>query len=115
MDLVRRYWDECIVLPQAKSVIDPSESIPGAAVPKLPRGVRLRYDEARSEWMLLAPERILKPDEIALEILKRCDGTATLDEIIDSLSAEFGAERSEVASDVRAFLSDLAAKRMLEL
>ena len=65
--------------------------------------------------MLLAPERILKPDAIALEILKRCDGIATLDEIIDGLAAEFGAERSGVASDVREFVSELAAKRMIEL
>jgi pyrroloquinoline quinone biosynthesis protein D len=84
-------------------------------VPTLPHGVRLRYDEARTEWVLLAPERILKPDAIALDILQRCNGTATVDEIVDALAAEFGAERSEIATDVREFLSDLAAKRMLQL
>lgn len=91
------------------------EPIAGSAVPRLPRGIRLRYDEARAEWILLAPERVLKPDPIALQILQRCDGSATLDEIIDGLAAEFGAERTEIAGDVREFLSDLAAKRMLEL
>jgi len=81
----------------------------------LPRGVRLRYDEARSEWTLLAPERILKPDGIALEILKRCDGNSTIDAIVDDLARVFSAERDEVARDVHEFLSELAAKRVLEI
>ena len=90
-------------------------AISGDVVPRFPRGVRLRYDDVRSEWMLLAPERILKPDGIALEILKRCDGKSTLDAIIDDLVQSFGAERQEVARDVREFLNGLAAKRILEL
>jgi pyrroloquinoline quinone biosynthesis protein D len=90
-------------------------AISGDVIPRLPRGVRLRYDEVRSQWMLLAPERILKPDGIALEILKRCDGKTTLDAIIDDLALSFGAEREEVARDVREFLDGLAAKRILEL
>jgi len=90
-------------------------AISGAIIPRLPRGVRLRYDDVRSQWMLLAPERILKPDGIALEILKRCDGKTTLDAIIDDLAKSFGAAREEVASDVREFLNGLAAKRIIEL
>jgi pyrroloquinoline quinone biosynthesis protein D len=90
-------------------------AISGDTIPRLPRGVRLRYDEVRSEWILLAPERILKPDGIALEILKRCNGTATLDAIVDELAQAFDADREEVARDVREFLNDLAAKRILEL
>ena len=90
-------------------------AIRGDVIPRLPRGVRLRYDDVRSQWILLAPERILKPDGIALEILKRCDGKATLDAIIDDLVLVFGAEREEVGRDVREFLDSLAAKRILEL
>lgn len=90
-------------------------AISGDVIPRLPRGVRLRYDDVRSQWMLLAPERILKPDGIALEILKRCDGQMTLDAIIDDLTQCFGAEREEVARDVCEFLAGLAAKRILEL
>jgi coenzyme PQQ biosynthesis protein PqqD len=90
-------------------------AISGDVIPRLPRGVRLRYDDVRSQWMLLAPERILKPDGIALEILKRCDGETTLDAIIDDLVQSFGAEREQVGHDVREFLEGLAAKRILEL
>ena len=83
--------------------------------PRLPRGVRLKYDETRGEWLLLAPERVIKADTIAAEILKRCDGTATLTAIVDELAARFGADRARVETDVRALLADLAAKRMVDL
>ena len=89
--------------------------ISGETIPRLPRGVRLRYDERRSEWILLAPERVLKPNGIALEILKRCDGKATLDSIIDDLAAQFAADRAEVHLDVHQFLTELIDKRILEL
>ncbi|MGE0213884.1 MAG: pyrroloquinoline quinone biosynthesis peptide chaperone PqqD [Parvibaculaceae bacterium] len=89
--------------------------ISGQSVPRFPRGVRLRHDEVRGQWILLAPERILKPDGVALEILKRCDGKATIDEIADDLATAYAADREEIARDVREFLGGLAAKRMLEL
>jgi pyrroloquinoline quinone biosynthesis protein D len=83
--------------------------------PRLPRGVRLKYDETRGEWLLLAPERVIKADAIAVEILKRCDGNATLAAIVDDLATQFSADRARVDSDVRALLAELAAKRMVDL
>ena len=82
--------------------------------PRLPRGVRLKYDETRGEWLLLAPERVIKADAIAVEILKRCDGTATFAAIVDDLTARFSADRARVETDVRALLEELAAKRMVD-
>lgn len=75
----------------------------------------MRFEERRGEWMLLAPERIFKLDGVAVEILKRCDGRASLDAIINDLAQQFEADRAEVAGDVRELLSGLAAKGMLEL
>jgi pyrroloquinoline quinone biosynthesis protein D len=83
--------------------------------PRLPRGVRLKYDETRGEWLLLAPERVIKADTIAVEILQRCDGTATFAAIVDDLAAHFSADRARVETDVRALLEELAAKRMVDL
>jgi pyrroloquinoline quinone biosynthesis protein D len=83
------------------------------AVPALARGVKLRFDKARDVWVLLAPEKVLMPDQIAMEILKRCDGKAKVTEIIEDLAVTFSAEREQVAGDVRAFLQDLADKGML--
>jgi pyrroloquinoline quinone biosynthesis protein D len=85
------------------------------AKPRLPKGVRLRHDETRGEWLLLAPERVLKADAVAVEILKRCTGERTIRDIVDDLTASFTADRARIDADVRALLADLAAKRMLDL
>jgi pyrroloquinoline quinone biosynthesis protein D len=85
------------------------------SVPALARGVRLRFDQARKAWVLLAPERVLMPDEIAVEILKRCDGKAAVSAIVDDLAQTFEAEPAQVDSDVRGFLQDLADKGMVTL
>ena len=85
------------------------------AKPRLPKGVRLRRDETRGEWLLLAPERVLKADPIAVEILKRCTGERTIRDIVDDLAATFMAERERIDQDVRALLADLARKRVLDL
>lgn len=90
-------------------------AIPDDATPRLPRGVRLKHDETRGEWTLLAPERVLKADAIAVEILKRCDGVRSLKEIVDHLAATFNAERARIDTDVRALLGQLAMKRMVDL
>ena len=85
------------------------------AVPALSRGVRLRFDKARDAWILLAPEKVLMPDQIAVEILKRCDGKARVTAIVDELVLTFAADRDQVAGDVRAFLQDLADKGIIRL
>ena len=85
------------------------------AVPALARGVRLRFDKARDAWVLLAPEKVLMPDQIAVEILKRCDGKAQVTEIVNDLATAFSADRDQVAGDVRAFLQDLADKGIVRL
>jgi pyrroloquinoline quinone biosynthesis protein D len=90
-------------------------AISDQAKPRLPRGVHLKHDETRGEWLLLAPERVLKTNPVAVEILKRCDGNATLSEIVDDLAAQFKTERARIETDVRALLGELAAKRMVDL
>lgn len=77
--------------------------------------MRVRFDERRDEWVLLAPERVLKLDGIAAEIVKLVDGQRTIEAIVDDLSGRFDARRDQISQDVRDFLSQLAAKRMLEL
>lgn len=82
--------------------------------PALPRGVRLHWDKVRETHVLLGPERALMLDQIAHEILKRVDGSASESAICDDLAATFGAPREQIAGDVGAFLDDLADKRLLE-
>jgi pyrroloquinoline quinone biosynthesis protein D len=85
------------------------------ARPRLPRGVRLVHNEAQGGWVLLAPERIFKADAIAVEILKRCTGEATLSAIVDDLATSFNAPRERIHADVSKLLRGLAEKKLLEL
>ena len=90
-------------------------SIAPDAKPRLPRGVRLTHNEAQGGWVLLAPERVFKADAIAVEILKRCTGEATLGAIVDDLAATYSAPREKILTDVSALLRSLADKKLLEL
>ncbi len=83
------------------------------SVPGLPVGVKLRFDKRRDQWVILAPERLFVLDAIALEIVKRCDGAASVAEIVDDLAATFAAPRDVILKDVGALLQDLADKRIL--
>lgn len=85
------------------------------ARPRLPRGVRLRHDKARDAWVLLGPERLMLPDETAIEVLRLCDGERNLAAIVDQLAKAFEARPAEIREDVAAFLSDLRDQRMIEL
>ena len=86
-----------------------------ALKPRLPRGVRLKHDEVRGEWVLLAPERMLKLNPVSVEILKRCTGDASLAEIVDDLAKAFAAPRQQIETDVEAMLAELVRKRLVDL
>lgn len=94
---------------------DSLPAIPPDARPRLPRGVRLVYNEAHGGWVLLAPERLFKADAIATEILKRCTGEATLTAIVDDLVRVYSAPRERILEDVSTLLRGLADKKLLEL
>ena len=79
-------------------------------IPRFARGMRLREDAARARWVVVGPERLFVPDEIALEILRLIDGTRSVDAIVDDLAARFDAPREAIAADVLALLGDLHAK-----
>jgi pyrroloquinoline quinone biosynthesis protein D len=81
--------------------------------PRLAPGVRLHFDKTREAWVLLGPERVIEAEGPAPEILKRCDGTRTVDQIIDELAALYTADRGEIAGDVTDMLGELVTKRML--
>lgn len=83
------------------------------AQPRLAPHVRLTFDERRSQWVVLAPERLLMPDEIALDILQRCDGRTSIAAMVDGYAATFDAGRDEIAADVLALVRDLITKGVL--
>ncbi len=88
-------------------------SVSEASRPKLPRHIRLKFDETRQIWVILAPERVLAPDEIAVEVLKLCDGDRSVADMVDQLAAKYAAPRDAILTDVIAMLQDLADKGFL--
>ena len=76
--------------------------------PAIARGFRLQWEPAQSAHVLLYPEGMVKLNGSAGEILRRCDGVATLAQIVADLERAFS--RSDLHADVVAFLK-LAAQR----
>ena len=64
-------------------------------------------------YCLLAPERVMMPDETALEILRHCNGRTSLGSIIDELAAAYDADRQVIADDVCRMVEELAGKGIL--
>ncbi len=78
------------------------------ARPVLPRYVRLHHDSGRGRWVLLAPERIVEPNEIALDVLQLCDGARTVADIAEELAGVYDAPHAEILADIMDLLQDLA-------
>ncbi len=85
------------------------------AVPAFNRGFRLRHDQVRDSWVVLAPERLFMLDGPAVEVLKLVDGARSVPAIVDALAAQYDAPRDLIAADVHAMLQDLVEKGAIRL
>lgn len=81
--------------------------------PRLAPGVRLHFDKTRDAWVLLAPERVIELEGPAYDIARLCDGTRTLDQIVDTLAVQYMADKTEIAGDVADMLAELVTMRLL--
>jgi len=82
-------------------------------VPRLARGMKLREDKARGQWVVLGPERMFVPDEVALEVLRLLDGARSLAQVVDELAGRYDAPRTLILADVTALLEELSAKGVI--
>jgi pyrroloquinoline quinone biosynthesis protein E len=83
--------------------------------PRLSPKARVRRDPRDGGAVLLGPERGLRLSDTAAATIGLCDGTRTIDEIVDALTARYeGALRSRVEDDVRALLADLRSRVLVE-
>ena len=81
------------------------------SVPKLPRHAKLRFDNARDKWIILAPERVFELDDIAYEVISRCNGDRSVGHVVDELCKKFEqVSRDVILGDVTSMLQDLADK-----
>lgn len=81
--------------------------------PTLARGVRWRHDAARDRWVLMAPERVFVPDDVARDVLQRVDGAHTVAGIVDALSNDYDAPAARIREDVLHLLETLLHKGLI--
>ncbi|WP_345792480.1 pyrroloquinoline quinone biosynthesis peptide chaperone PqqD [Thauera sp. JM12B12] len=87
---------------------DAATTIDAAATPRVSRRFRLQWEEAQQAWVLLYPEGMVKLNQSAGEILRRCDGARSVTEVVADLEQAFATTGLE--ADVVAFL-ELARKQ----
>ncbi len=90
-----------------------STAIDGQSRPRLERRFRLQWEAAQQAHVLLYPEGMIKLNTSAAEILKRCNGTATIAEITADLETSFKA--SGLYADVVSFLEMALSKHWIEV
>jgi pyrroloquinoline quinone biosynthesis protein D len=61
-------------------------------------GHRMQWEEAQGSWVILYPEGMVKLNETAADILRRCDGSTPLNQIIADLENDFA--ESDLTPDV---------------
>lgn len=82
------------------------------AIPRLGRGVRMRYDRSRDRHVLLLPETVVVLNATGTAILELCDGTRTVGEIVAALRERYGEVPEE---QVHAYLAKLVERRHVEM
>ena len=91
-------------------MIDDAECAAGS-IPRVAPLYRLQWEPAQDAWVLLFPEGMVKLNLSAGEILKRCDGTRSLDTLIGEIDAAFD---SDVGAEVLTFLRFATERRWVE-
>jgi pyrroloquinoline quinone biosynthesis protein D len=82
--------------------------------PRLAPGCRLN-EKSQQPRMLLMPERALRLNGPSLEIIERCDGKHTVQQIVVDLQKIYSkAEPQKVESDILGYLALLHDQRALD-
>ena len=81
---------------------------PAEPHPRIAAGFRLQWEPAQNAHVLLYPEGMVKLNQSAGEILRRCDGARSVAEVVADLEQAFATTGLE--ADVIAFL-ELARKQ----
>ncbi len=79
--------------------------------PRINHGFRLQWEEAQRSFVLLYPEGMVKLNQSAGEIMKRCNGVADVATIVADVEGAFNAQGLD--GEVRSFLQGAAKQRWL--
>ena len=83
------------------------------ARPTIRAGFRLQWEPVQNAYVMLYPEGMITLNTSAAEILKRCDGSRTIDEIVAELETAF--QRTELKKDVVGFLEGAARQGWVQM
>jgi pyrroloquinoline quinone biosynthesis protein D len=87
-------------------------TLEGTSRPGLAPHVRLTFDRARAQHVLLGPEEVVVLNGTGADILALCDGRRTVGQIVAELHGRY----DRVAEgEVQRFLTRLVAKRCVEV
>ena len=89
-----------------------STAVSSSSRPELARHVRLTFDPAREQHVLLGPESVTLLNRTGADILNLCDGQRTVAEIVDELQRRYD---RVVDDEVQHFIARLVAKRCVEI
>jgi pyrroloquinoline quinone biosynthesis protein D len=82
--------------------------------PTLAAKARLRQDSKTGRYLLLYPERGMDLNATSVEILRLCNGEATVSEIVETLARRYASTPSSVIeSEVLSFLTALHDRALL--
>ena len=81
--------------------------------PAVERGFRLQWEADQDAHVLLYPEGMIKLNGSAGEILKRCDGAATIADITADLERAFAT--CDLSQDVMRFVTMAVEKKWLKI
>lgn len=83
------------------------------SIPSVNSLFRLQFEEAQDSWVLLYPEGMVKLNQSAAEIMRRCDGEKTISAIVDDLAKAFDTEVQ--ISDVTGFVDVAIQQNWLKI
>ena len=81
--------------------------------PVIRHGFRLQWEPAQSAHVLLYPEGMVKLNASAAEILRRCDGSRTVDQIVIELEQVFQA--TGLTPEVMQFIDSATSRGWLRM
>ena len=82
-------------------------------IPSVTSGYRLQFEQAQDTWVLLYPEGMVKLNQSAAEILKRCDGKRSVTQVITQLEQDF--EQNGLENDVLGFLAVAREQKWIKI
>ena len=88
-------------------------SVDTAVRPAIGRGFRLQWEPAQEAHVLLYPEGMVKLNQSAAAILRRCNGRRTVADIVTDLESTYGL--AGLTQDVCAFIAIAVERTWVEL